>query len=110
MSNNKYKLKITLIFIISTILLLFTYRSNAEVLENDVELSPGSKLTYYLNVTYDGIDRNGVESSDSNTSENYSGYIYVEDKIPDGLEFVGFVTTETGSIGAVSRNNPETSC
>ena len=34
-----------------------------------------------------------------------SGTLFVEDKLPDGLEFTGFVTTDDGSIGAVKRSD-----
>ncbi len=79
--------------------------SYSEILENDVEVEPNSYLTYYLDVNYDGVDRNGVESSDTTTAEINSGYINVSDKIPDGLTFEGFVATSDGSIGAVQRSD-----
>ena len=79
-------------------------------LENDVEVTRDTLLTYYLNVTYDGIDRNGVTSSDSTISSINSGYMEVTDRIPDGLTFEGFVTTSDGTIGAVRRNDANTGC
>ncbi len=84
--------------------------SYSEILENDVEVEPNSYLTYYLDVNYDGVDRNGVESSDTTTAEINSGYINVSDKIPDGLTFEGFVATSDGSIGAVQRSDETISC
>lgn len=89
------------------ILLLFVVIgfSIGTILENDVEVSPNSDLTYYLNVNYDGVDRLGIESSDKVEADIKSGYIYVEDKIPNGLQFNGFVTTGDGSIGAVNRDD-----
>ena len=39
-----------------------------------------------------------------------SGVISVEDKLPEGLEFIGFVTTKDGSIGAVKRNDDSVLC
>lgn len=95
------------VFII--LLAIFSSTSFA-LLENDVEVKEESELIYYLNVNYDGVDRNGVKSSDSTTSSINSGIITVEDKIPDGLEFTGFVTTKDGSIGAVKRNDDNSIC
>ena len=74
------------------------------ILENDVEVNPSSSLTYYLNVSYDGVDRYGVSSSPEATAEVKSGVIYVTDKIPNGLIFDGFEKSEDGSIGAVNSN------
>lgn len=79
----------------------------AALLENDVEVKPNSDLIYYLNVSYDGVDKNGVSSSDTTKAEIKSGIMYVEDKIPEGLKFNGFVTTEDGTIGAVKRDTGE---
>ena len=59
---------------------------------------------------YDGKDKNLVMSSDDAVADIRSDYIYVEDKLPDGLTFVGFVESENGSIGAVRRNDSSTAC
>ena len=96
-----------------TLLLLFEVLFGytfAEILDNGVEVEPSTELTYYLSVKYDGIDVLGRTSSDSAVAEVNSGVIYVEDKIPEGLTFDGFVTTENGSIGSVERNNPLVPC
>lgn len=79
--------------------------SASSILENDVKVTPNSELIYYLNVTYDGVDKWGIESSDSTRAEISSNIIHVEDKIPEGLIFNGFITTSTGSIGAIGRND-----
>ena len=71
-------------------------------LEDDVEVMPDSDLTYYLQVSYDGVDKYGIEAGDDYTAEVRSGYIYVNDRIPDGLTFKNFITAEDGSVGAVS--------
>lgn len=97
------KKKIVIILAILLFLVLIGTVS-AVLLENDVEVEPNSELTYYLDVTYDGVDKYGVESSNTAIAQINSGYIYVEDKIPEGLEFVGFVTTADGTIGATERN------
>ena len=60
-----------LLFMISSLVVY------AVVLDNDVEEEENSELTYYLDVSYDGVDKNGVESSDTTISEITSGYMYV---------------------------------
>ena len=107
-----FKNKKILFIIIALVLVAVTYLgiSFGEELENDVEVAPNSTLTYYLNVTYDGIDRNGVKSSDTTVASINSGYMVVTDRIPDGLTFEGFVTTDDGSIGAVRRNDETQPC
>lgn len=90
------------------LLTLFIGKSFATLLDNDVEVKENSDLTYYLNVSYDGVDKNGTQSDTTTVSEIKSGTLFVEDKIPDGLEFTGFVTTADGSIGAVKRSDATT--
>ena len=97
------KKKILFIFTIIFISIFFVSFARATILANDVEVAENTELTYYLRVTYDGKDYTGLESSDTNISGIVCGYIDVEDKLPEGLEFLGFVETEDGSIGAVSR-------
>lgn len=88
-------------FILVIILTLFlSLTSGATVSDNPIEVEEGGVITYYLHVRYDGVDREGVQSSDSVTSTVYSDYIYVEDRIPDGLSNISVVQTEDGSIGA----------
>lgn len=113
--NNALNLKITkkknlliCLFIVSIICLLLSFflgNSFSALLDNDVEVRPNTDLIYYLNISYDGVDKNGVSSSDTIVSEINSGTLFVEDKLPDGLEFTGFVTTDDGSIGAVKRSD-----
>ena len=82
----------------------------ADILENDTRVEPESELRYYLKVKYDGVDRAGVQSSDSTTANIKSGQIEVSDPLPDGLIFVGFETTSNGKIGAVERGNNSNVC
>ena len=98
------------ITIITIILTILVGNSFAALLDNDVEVEENSELIYYLNVSYDGVDRNGSKSSDTTMSKISSGVISVEDKLPEGLEFTGFVTTKDGSIGAVKRNDDSVLC
>ena len=84
--------------------------SNAEEIEDGIRVQENSELKYFLQVKYDGVDRQGIESSDSVTSEVRSGVISVSDKIPDGLTFLNFVESETGSFGAVERSDGVTPC
>ena len=104
--KKKKMLWITIILIIALILLIvFVSKGFSALLENDVEVKANSELTYYLNVSYDGVDKNGTKSNSTTVAEINSDTIYVEDKIPDGLTFKGFVTTSDGSIGAVKRSD-----
>ena len=80
------------------------------VTDNDVEVRLNSRLTYYLTVQEDGIDVDGVESSDTQMANLTSGRISVTDRIPDGLIFQGFVTTSNGKIGASSRADSSIAC
>ena len=98
---------ITLSLLCALLAFLIMRKSFAVVLDNDVEVAENSELTYYLNVSYDGVDKNGVSSTTTTVSDINSGYLYVEDKLPEGLTFSGFVTTEDGSIGAVKRGSAD---
>ncbi|MBR5419145.1 InlB B-repeat-containing protein [Candidatus Saccharibacteria bacterium] len=85
---------------------VIAYRvSQAEQLANGVRVSENSELDYYLDVKYDGIDRNGVHSDDSTRVEVRSGVMTVTDRIPDGLIFQGFVETSNGIIAAHTVND-----
>ena len=96
----------------ATIVIAFCFSSqiSAETIENGTEVRQNTELTYYLTAHYDGVDRNGVESDDTTMASLHSGFIEVTDTLPDGLDFVGFVTTENGMIGAVSRSDETVSC
>lgn len=100
-------MKKKIIFVIALLLLVGVSASiiKAVILDNDVQVEKDTTLTYYLDVSYDGVDIKGIESSDTATADIKSGYIYVEDKIPEGLTFENFVTTVDGSIGAVKRSD-----
>lgn len=106
-----------LMFIIPLIALVlivgFVFSSSfsfAEVLDNGTRVEENSDLTYYIDVLYDGKDSEAISSSDEATANVYSDYIYVEDKLPAGLTFKEFVSSGGNSIGAVKRNDPNTSC
>lgn len=117
MTNFSGNKKIIYIFLSMIILILVSYfylidetnPSLSAVLENDVEVNKNSELIYYLDVSYDGVDKNGVNSESGVMSNINSEVIYVEDKIPEGLLFTGFVTTSNGSIGAY-RESSDVSC
>ena len=105
-TKNKRNIMIFSIFLVVVfIVVLILGRSFSAVLDNDVEVQPDTDLTYYLNVSYDGIDRNGTKSDDTTVAQINSGTLYIEDRIPDGLDFQGFVTTDNGSFGAVKRSD-----
>ena len=105
--KTRLKIKYTYIFFVVLLILivvsLFVSNSFSEIMENDVPVKADSELTYYLKVSYDGVDKSGVESNDTTVSEIKSGEMYITDKIPDGLTFKGFVTTSDGTIGASTR-------
>lgn len=109
MKKNKL-LIVALVGICLSILLYFFSTSYAVSLDNDVRVKENSDLTYYLDIGYDGKDKNVVMSSDTATAEVRSDYIYVEDKIPDGLVFKEFVNSSDGSIGAVEKGDSSRSC
>lgn len=110
-SKNKLFLLIVLSFLllIGSLVFLVTRGSKAEIIENNSRIATNTDLVYYLDVVYDGIDKNVKVSSDNAISKVYSDYIYVEDRLPEGLQFVRFVTSDDGSIGAVKRSD-NTSC
>lgn len=115
MSKGKFQRK--LVFIIPIIVLVlvigFVFSSSfsfAEVLENGTRVEENSDLTYYIDVIYDGKDSQAISSSDSATADVFSDYIYVEDKLPEGLTFKEFVSSGGNNIGAVKRSDSSTSC
>ncbi len=100
--------KVKIVSLLLVVVLLITVALNhpkADELENSTQVFEGDKLTYYINVYYDGKDYHGIQSSDTVTADIGSGYIYVEDKLPAGLIFESFVKTSDGTIGAVSRKD-----
>ena len=100
---------ITTIMVVCAIIGINLYNTKADLLESGTHVFEDDDLTYYINIYYDGKDVEGIESSDTVTADINSGYIYVEDKIPEGLIFNGFVETSSGTIGAVKRSDG-TSC
>lgn len=102
--------KKALIFLILLLGFVCIHPTIAEVLKDGDEVKANTELIYYLDVTYDGVDVNGVESEDGTLSSVYSDYIYIEDKLPEGLKFTGFQSSADGSIGAVSRSDPNEAC
>lgn len=113
LTKNKMKYIIVglvcLVSLVLAIVLNFNNGSHSVILEDGTRVEPNTPLTYYLNISYDGIDKYGTVSSDTKMAEISSGHIEVTDRIPDGLIFDGFVTSSDGSIGAVSRGD-KTEC
>ena len=90
---------------------VFVFNSLAAIIKgNDVRVDTDAELTYYLTVKEDGVDASGTESSDAQVADIRGGRVSVTDKIPDGLEFQGFIATSDGSIGAVSRSDSSVQC
>lgn len=92
------------------VIVLFVGQSFAAPLESGTRVKENSDLTYYIDILYDGKDKDLVMSNDTTTAEVRSDYIYVEDKLPEGLIFKEFITTEDGTIGAVQRGDTSKSC
>lgn len=104
--------RLFLIFAVLIVFLFIVYvfsPSFAVEIDNDVRVQENSTLTYYIDVIYDGKDSQVVSSSDDSIADVRSDYIYIEDKLPEGLIFQGFVNSGDGSIGAVKRSD-NTSC
>ncbi|MBQ8157079.1 BspA family leucine-rich repeat surface protein [Candidatus Saccharibacteria bacterium] len=99
---------ICLVAVLAT--LVYNGGLNSQALENGARVAEETELTYYLTVKADGVDKNGVQSNDNTRAEILSGQATVTDKLPAGLEFVGFITTANGSIGAVARDDATTTC
>lgn len=108
--HNK-KIVIGLFICLASLLVFFLslFLTSHSVIESGSRVEENSELTYYLDILYDGKDKDVVMSSDSATAEVKSDVIYVEDRIPDGLIFKGFVQTSDGTIGAVKRSD-NTAC
>ena len=86
------------------------HKESTEALDNHAHVGENSELTYYLTVNEDGVDSTGKQSSDTVTANISGGMTSVTDRLPDGLEFVGFVTTEDGTIGAAARSDSSIAC
>jgi len=114
--KQRMKINVQLKFVFGLLFCLFVYLllriSFSVPLDESVQVAENSELIYYLNVNYDGVDKMGIQSSDSTTADIRSGYIYVTDQLPDGLTFTGFEASPSsdGSIGAVRRSNEAESC
>ncbi len=102
--NKRSLLLLVIVFgLIAIFLSQFSFANKIE--ENDVRVKENSELTYYLDVIYDGKDSNVITSSDTATAEVRSDIIHVSDKIPEGLTFKRFITSDDGTIGAVKRSD-----
>ena len=98
--------KMYIVFTMAIIILIAVIGGSlAAFLGNDVKVKSNSEMIYYLTLSYDGVDINGLQSDDSVVSELKSGYLYVEDKLPEGLNFERFLDTSDGTIGAVKRSD-----
>ena len=101
----KKKLFISVITTVIVVGFIFLLSRSLALIENDSRVKENSELTYYIDVIYDGKDSEVVSSSNSATAKVYSDYIYVEDKIPEGLTFDRFLTSGNGTVGAVKRSD-----
>ncbi len=104
-ARNKIKIGLIISAVVIALVALIASISFATELESGTRVEEGSDLTYYITVNYDGKDANAESSSDEATADVYSDYIYVEDKLPEGLTFKEFVKTDDNSIGATQRSS-----
>lgn len=105
--------KFILLSILCIIFSLLVYVFMPSKAADDIPLykvEQNSELIYYIDVYYDGKDKNGVATSNGATADVYSDHIYVEDKLPEGLTFSGFVTTSDNTFGAVQSTDSSQSC
>lgn len=84
----------------------------ADVAYNNTSVSENSSLDYYLTIH---ATINGYYMKNSNNVYLFEpklidDYIYVEDKLPDGLEFLGFSPSKDGTIGAVNDTSVDDVC
>lgn len=99
------------IIIIAFVGVFFIFPSRSAVKDGDFKVGDDEELTYYIDVLYDGIDVDSVSSSGASRAKVYSDYIYIEDKLPEGLTFDGFSwPADSCLIGAVSYENSDISC
>lgn len=80
---------------------LFT---KSQPIEDGTKVMTNAPLQYFIKVSYDGVDYEGTASSDTTVAKISSNLISVEDTLPKGLIFNGFVETADGTIGGLSRD------
>lgn len=107
--RKKIKIVLALSIAVMFIFLIYNFSKTKSVIDSDSRVQENSELTYYIDVVYDGKDSEVVTSSDTAIAKVYSDFIYVEDKIPEGLTFNRFITADDGTVGAVKRSDG-TSC
>ena len=108
--EKKTILKISTVVLLFVVVGLFFLLKASYALDNGSRVEPESELIYYIDVVYDGKDSNGATSNENTVANVYSNYIYVEDKLPNGLTFEGFVETDDKTIGAVQYGDDTKSC
>ena len=100
-----------IILLLFLVVSLFQFTFSQEVEDESLHVAEDTDLTYYLTISYDGRDAQQVESNlDSNpkTASVSSGIIYVEDTIPEGLTFTGFVHAEgQTTFGSIVRGTED---
>ena len=96
--------------IISILLIVLIFSKNISpqnTKASEDEISENTEFVYYIDVYRNYLftenEQTWQETSDLlniNNDLTKSDYIFVEDKLPIGLEFKGFITSVDGSIGA----------
>ena len=117
MNIKKYKnifLIIASILLVVAVIYIFM-PSRAATGQNDFTIQENGNLEYYITVKYDGKDEATVTSDDTATATVFSDYIYVEDKLPQGVTYAGVigpsgVNNWDCTYGAVERNDRTKAC
>ena len=70
--------KMYIVFAMTIIILIAVIGGSlAAFLGNDVKVKANSEMIYYLTLSYDGVDINGLQSNDSTVSELKSMVLFV---------------------------------
>lgn len=113
--NKKIKFSISIILLFMILFrIIYSEETRADVAQNNTVVEQNASLNYFLKVSNNQV---GYLIKTSNGSSYYqyyekvdAGYVYVEDKLADGLEFVGFYTTSDGTIGGRKVSSSNTVC
>jgi len=99
--RKKYIAISVIILLLLGVSLLAISKSQEIVLETEPrKVDEDTEFTYYLEVSYKGVDKKGNSTETSTSAEVNSDYINVTDRLPDNLIFTGFEETIDGGVYA----------
>ena len=88
--RKKYIAISVIILLLLGVSLLAISKSQEIVLETEPrKVDEDTEFTYYLEVSYKGVDKKGNSTETSTSAEVNSDYINVTDRLPDNLIFTG---------------------